>query len=621
MRALLVGLLLVLTGNTAQGWAGIVNDCSKGAADVKISGCSQIIKSRKLYGKPISKINLSLAYINRGNAYAAKRHYGYAILDYDMAIKLNVKAAAAYNNRGNAYQSIRQYDIAIASYNKAIKLNPKYSDAHYNRGKSYHLKRQYDLAILDYDKAIKLNPKHTRAHIHREVAYKAKNRLAVAKPDKKTRDVSTNHPIGTSNVAYANRHDDCNSKFYDRVIKGCTLIIRSKGESQSSRAVAYYKRGLAYYRGKNAYSGNKKKSGKMSKNTGSGFLTEMKFDEPGFTLPVAGAFDQLVKTRFGPDHSKPIADFTRAIKLNEDYAHAYFARGVAYQKFKDPRAIADFTKVLELNPNYPGAKSNLSRAKVNQKIKAIFAKPHKKASSKKQAQLVQKTKTPRPANKVPASKNTPNEAEAFKNRGNVYFAKGDYQRAIALFTKAIQVDPNYAPAYNNRGNSYGRLGKYAQGIADLTKALALNPNTADVHYYNRAKIYHRKGDFRRAIADYTTAHELNPKDTSTLVNRGITYLRLDSSHLAVKDFQRLITLRPKSAYYRYFFGKGNYYAGKTAKAMSVWKEACKLASSKQTKRWQRLFKKAGHYSGTIDGVCDFGVTIAFASCAEAKCKL
>ncbi len=587
MRTLLVGLLLVLIGYLTPGWADAVNDCGKGSAEVKISGCSQIIKSRKLYGKPISKKNLSLAYINRGNAYAAKRHYGFAILDYDMAIEFNPKYAAAYNNRGNAYQSIRQYDLAIAEYSKAIKLNPK----------------------------------HMRALIHREVANKAKNRLAVAKPDKKARDVSTNLSSGTLNVAYANRHDDCNSKFYGRVIKGCTLIISSKGESQNSRAVAYYKRGLAYYRGKYSDPASKKKPGKKRKNTKLESLKQMYSDDSNFSLPVAGAFDRLMKKRFGPDHSKPIADFTRAIKLIEDYAHAYFARGVAYQKFKDSRAVADFTKVLELNPNYPGAKRNLSRAKTDQKLKAIFAKDRKKASSKKQAQLMQKTKIPRPANKVSAQKHTSKEAEAFKNRGNVYFAKGDYQRAIALFTKAIQVDPNYAPAYNNRGNSYGRLGKYAQGIADLSKALALNPSTADVYYYNRAQIYRRKGDFRRAIADFTTAHELNPKDIGTLLYRGKTYLKVDSSHLAVKDFQRLITLRPKSASYRYFFGKGNYYAGKSAKAMSVWKETCKLASGKQTKRWQRLFKKAGHYSGAIDGVCDFGVTIAFASCAEAKCNL
>jgi len=165
------------------------------------------------------------------------------------------------------------------------------------------------------------------------------------------------------------------------------------------------------------------------------------------------------------------------------------------------------------------------------------------------------------------------------------------------------------------------LGEYDRAIADLTKALAVSPNTADVHYYNRAKIYSNKGDYTRSLADYTTALELKPNDIGTIVSRGQVYLLANKPKLAVGDFQKAVKISPKSAGYRLYLGRGLYYADRKNKAMSVWKKACQLASAKRTRSWQHLLTKAGHYSGKIDGICDFGVTIAFASCAENKCKL
>ena len=37
------------------------------------------------------------------------------------------------------------------------------------------------------------------------------------------------------------------------------------------------------------------------------------------------------------------------------------------------------------------------------------------------------------------------------NRGYAYGKKGDYNRAIADYTQAIELNPNYVEAYNNRG--------------------------------------------------------------------------------------------------------------------------------------------------------------------------
>ncbi len=99
-------------------------DCTKGSGDTKIGGCSGIIKSGRLFGKPISKGNLASVYYNRGVAYGDKGDYDRAIADYTQAIKLDPKHAYAYYNRGVAYKNLGQTNRAIQEYRRALELDP-----------------------------------------------------------------------------------------------------------------------------------------------------------------------------------------------------------------------------------------------------------------------------------------------------------------------------------------------------------------------------------------------------------------------------------------------------------------------------------------------------------------
>jgi tetratricopeptide (TPR) repeat protein len=176
LRALALAALILLSfdARLAGVRADDVADCLKERGNTQIRGCSRIIKSGHLFGKPISKKTLAVAYNYRGLAYFDKGLHDSAIADYGKAIKLDPKDAKTYYNRGRVYDDKGQYDRAIADFDTAIKINPKLAIVYSNRGSAYDELGQYDRAIADYTQAIKLNPKDARAYYNRGAAYNKK---------------------------------------------------------------------------------------------------------------------------------------------------------------------------------------------------------------------------------------------------------------------------------------------------------------------------------------------------------------------------------------------------------------------------------------------------------------
>lgn len=95
------------------------------------------------------------------------------------------------------------------------------------------------------------------------------------------------------------------------------------------------------------------------------------------------------------------------------------------------------------------------------------------------------------------------------NWGVIHNNEGEYHKAVAAFTKAIELDPSFALAYSNRGWAHIKLGEYEQAIADCSRAIELDPNLA-IAYSNRGWAHIELGDYEQAVTDYDRAIELDP---------------------------------------------------------------------------------------------------------------
>ncbi len=99
----------------------------------------------------------------------------------------------------------------------------------------------------------------------------------------------------------------------------------------------------------------------------------------------------------------------------------------------------------------------------------------------------------------------------YVNRGILYGAMEDYQRALKDYRTAIDLGPQTGEVYVNLGNLYLLSQKYDVAIRQYTTAIELTLTKNHIAHFNRAMAYENNKEFGNAEADYRRAIELSPE--------------------------------------------------------------------------------------------------------------
>ncbi len=105
----------------------------------------------------------------------------------------------------------------------------------------------------------------------------------------------------------------------------------------------------------------------------------------------------------------------------------------------------------------------------------------------------------------------PVTAQDYFAQGDYDYEQGDCDKAIANYTRAIELNPNLAEAYNNRAYVYMVKKDYAAALPDLDRAIQLRPTYVNA-LMNRGDIYNYYFaiDYERAVADYDRVLTIDP---------------------------------------------------------------------------------------------------------------
>lgn len=133
-------------------------------------------------------------------------------------------------------------------------------------------------------------------------------------------------------------------------------------------------------------------------------------------------------------------------------------------------------------------------------------------------------------------------ADAYEFRGAEYAKKGETERAMADFSKAIELDPSRATSYSNRAQLNLQLGKGDLALSDANRAIDLDSTSASF-YLTRAQVYAALGRSDLASADSDMAMKQKPSAITCFV-RGYKKFQSGDFAASVDDFDRAVEMEP-----------------------------------------------------------------------------
>ncbi len=223
------------------------------------------------------------------------------------------------------------------------------------------------------------------------------------------------------------------------------------------------------------------------------------------------------------DFQEALKHYDSAIDAKEPAALAFYRRGAALNAIGETdRALADYNEAIRRDPEEPLAyfdRGVLLATRKRSYVRAI-------------------------ADFTRALEIAPNSIEALVHRGDAYGQMGDFARALADLDRAVGLAPEFQRVYFFRGLTQSRRGKSDFALADYNAALKIHPQYVDA-LVNRAAIHATRGKADLALGDLNTAIAIEKNNSVAFYNRGYVYFSKKEYELAVSDYSAAISFDPK----------------------------------------------------------------------------
>lgn len=134
--------------------------------------------------------------------------------------------------------------------------------------------------------------------------------------------------------------------------------------------------------------------------------------------------------------------------------------------------------------------------------------------------------------------------------GYAYKGLKKYDDALPYFNKALGLDANYALAYKERGNTYYKKKDYEKALDDYNKYEAIATNITDaVYYYNKGWAENDMRKYSDAVKSLKKSVEIDSKYADAFSELGYAYYKLDLNDEAISNYRVSIALDNETDYH------------------------------------------------------------------------
>ncbi|WP_217578139.1 tetratricopeptide repeat protein [Mesorhizobium sp. GbtcB19] len=463
-------------------------------------------------------------------------------------------AAKILVDRAGARLAKYGVDGALLDFDKAIGLDPKNADAYLGRSRAKALSGDQTGAAADCRRAVELDPNRTGSCAGR-VAGDDEKTAPAPDPEQPRPAVAASNPqtvrpnlTATDDTLAAKTLETKDQRAlqailggdawldmgkYDKAIGSYDVVIAlepdnrfgyfGRGRARAARAeygqaiadfdrvielapnfaAAYFRRGLA----------------KVTSGDVDGALADC--DRAASLDPKArdAHYCKGMAWHAKGDAGRAIAAYSVAIGIDPKDDASFYARGMARADRKDyAGAIADFDRALKLDPgNGDYAIARRAAAAANGQSDEAVA----------------------------ADGTDLRAAMPLLKRGDAFYAKRKYDRAVAEYSRALALAPNEPSTYSARARARMQKGEYDAALSDVNRALEIDPSYITA-YHARALILIKKREPEKAIADFDRAIEMKPDYAPLYFGRGSTWYSMGDFDRAAADLDRALELDPKS---------------------------------------------------------------------------
>jgi Flp pilus assembly protein TadD len=168
-------------------------------------------------------------------------------------------------------------------------------------------------------------------------------------------------------------------------------------------------------------------------------------------------------------------------------------------------------------------------------------------------------------------------AHYYSNVGAEALTEDNLERAMEMFTKALEADPTLAPAWVNKGVTHRRLGEIAAAEDCYLRALELNREEISAAS-NLAGLYRSTGRARLAAPYLKQVKKHRRQNPFYHLQRGLELAQEGDLRAAGRRLRRAIRLLPEDVMFRAELGKVQARSGRFRKAERSYVRALRLTT-------------------------------------------
>jgi len=295
-------------------------------------------------------------------------------------------------------------------------------------------------------------------------------------------------------------------------------------------------------------------------------------------------------------------NYNIAIELNNNLVEAYIFRGDTLKELKRPLdALISYDKAIELNPELNNVITN--RVEVIEALKkseelllscenSIIKKDYESA-----LELINK-----------AIEIDQGNFYAYNNLGNIYNDLNFHKEAVHNYKKAININNMYAEPYYNSGVILQKMNNLEDSLTNYEAAINNKINYPEEAYYNKGLVLFELMRYEDAISDFKKVIEINSKNNDAYLMLANTFYKLKKIDNALENYNKYIEINPKNAVA--YLNRGNLLNenNQLDLALDNYNKAIELNNSYGLAYFSRadLFKKRDNYELAF---CDYTMAI------------